>query len=87
MFLFAFPTAHRVAQRLRIPIPNMVVALAALVAKMVSAVNFRIIYGSTEAIDSLHIGEAFESILELCLCWVALEYVLNHQQAFKQEGH
>ncbi len=77
IFLNAFPSALEFSRKTRIPTPPLSIALTALIAQLISTQTFRLIYGSTEVADSLSIGEAFESILELCLCWVALGYIYS----------
>jgi hypothetical protein len=75
IFVNAFPTVLKFIKMIKIPTPSLAVALTALIAQLLSAQSFRLIYGSTEIADSLSIGEAFESVLELCLCWVAWSYI------------
>jgi len=75
IFVHAFPTADKIFTYIKIPTPILSIALTALVAQLISTQTFRFIYGSTEGADSLSVGEAFESILELCLCWVAWNYM------------
>jgi len=86
LFVKAFPSAHRMAENLSVPVPGLAVSLTALIALLVNAQTFRIIYGSVETTDDLSLGEAFESILELCLCWASLHYVCSMKRRGKTKG-
>jgi hypothetical protein len=77
MFLVAFPLANKWAQYLRIPTPTIDIALAALLAKMMSTITLRAIYGGTMPDDVERLGEMFESVLEVCLFWAAAVFLYN----------
>jgi hypothetical protein len=80
MLLVVFPTLKKVVRQVMIPMPSMLIAIIALLAKSGDIVNHKIIYGSSFKSDSLHLGEALESIFELCLLILALEsfyYIKN----------
>lgn len=80
LFLNAFPTAFKAFNYTRIPIPTLSIALTALTAQIISMQTLRLIYGSVEVVDKLSIGEARESIVELCLCWVAWSYIYYNRK-------
>ncbi|MCK5231663.1 MAG: hypothetical protein KAR13_15425 [Desulfobulbaceae bacterium] len=75
--LASFHSVEKMFARMRIPVPSLLIALAALLAQMANHVNYKIIYGSQFSRDYLHIGEGFESILEVCLLLVALECLIK----------
>jgi len=86
LFLSAFPTAHSVAKKMEIPIPSLSVALAALGSKLISTQVYRAVYSATDINDPLSIGEAFESNLELSLCWVAWNFIFHLRQNQKYQS-
>jgi len=73
MFVVAFPALKKTVRKVKIPVPSMLIAIVALFAKAGDIVNHKIIYGSSFTSDSLHLGEALESIFELCLLILAFE--------------
>jgi hypothetical protein len=73
MLLVVFPTLEQIVRQFMIPAPSMLIAIIALFAKAGDIVNHNIIYGSSFKSDSLHLGEALESIFELCLLILAFE--------------
>jgi hypothetical protein len=73
MFLVVFPTLRKLAQRVKIPLPSMLIAIIALLAKVADIANHKVVYGSSFREDSLHLGEGVESIFELCLLILAIE--------------
>jgi len=62
---------------MRIPVPSLLVAFSALLAKMSNSICYKIVYGGQYTKDYLHIGEGFESILEACLFFVAVERLIK----------
>jgi energy-converting hydrogenase Eha subunit A len=75
IFLRAFPTLHRFVKKFSLPTPTLAIALTTLIAKLINNQTYKSIYGSTEVADILSLGETYESILELSLCWVAWNYM------------
>jgi hypothetical protein len=73
MFLMVFPTIEKYVKKLMIPIPSMLIAMIALLAKAGDIINHKIIYGLSFERDNLRLGEAVESIMELCLLILAFE--------------
>lgn len=73
MFLVAFPTLEKWAKKIQAPVPSMLIAIIALLAKAGDFVNHKIVYGSAFKSDNLHLGEALESIFEVCLLILAFE--------------
>jgi hypothetical protein len=73
MFLVVFPTIEKWIKRLMIPIPSMLIAIIALLAKVADVANHKIVYGSSFKEDKLHFGEGVESLFELCLLILAIE--------------
>ncbi|MEM7462611.1 MAG: hypothetical protein AAF362_08000 [Pseudomonadota bacterium] len=85
LVVHAFPTARSITDYIRIPVPPLAVALVAITAKLISTQTYRLIYGTTETADVFSLGEAFETVLELCLCWVAVRYV-NDAPSVRSKG-
>ncbi len=85
LVVHAFPTVRSITDYIRIPVPPLAVALVAITAKLISTQTYRLIYGTTETADVLSLGEAFETVLELCLCWVAVRYV-NEASGTRSQG-
>ena len=50
-----------------------VTALAALLVKGADLLNHEIVYGSSFATDTLHLGEMVESLYQFCILWLAIE--------------
>lgn len=73
IFLAAFPSAAIIFARTRIPIPSLAITFTVVIAKLANALTYKLVYGNTFLEDSLHIGEAYETILQICLVWVAFE--------------
>jgi hypothetical protein len=73
MFLVVFPTIEKYVKKLMIPIPSMLIAMIALFAKAGDIINHKIIYGPYFERDNLRLGEAVESIMELCLLILSFE--------------
>jgi len=84
MLLEVFPTIDRCVKQIMIPVPSMLIAIIALIAKAGDIVNHKIVYGPSFERDSLHLGEAVESILELCLLILTFEifYCLKNSPTF-----
>jgi len=76
-FLAVFPSIKKVFTRMRVPVPSLLIALCALLAKMSNTLLYRIVYGCHDTKDSLHIGEGFESLLEACLFFFAVECLVK----------
>jgi len=77
VFLIVFPTFEKWVQQMMIPIPSMLIALIALIAKAGSMINYKIL-------SDLHgeVGEALECIFEICLLILAFEifyYLKNNR--------
>jgi hypothetical protein len=89
IFLTAFPTAGRLACRLRVPIPGLDIALVALLAKMASTVTLRFIHGldlssaQLETMGEMRMSEMLECILEICLLWAACGFL--YQELVKRK--
>jgi hypothetical protein len=68
-----FPTLSRLLQRVAIPLPGLAIALAALLVKGADLLNHEIVYGSSFATDTLHLGEMVESLYQFCILWLAIQ--------------
>ena len=84
--LRAFPSIGDVFSATRIPVPGLAIALSATLGKMATNICYRIIYGDNFSHDILHVGEAFESVLELCLLWLAVECFLRERNTNRDNG-
>lgn len=87
LFVGAFPTASKFTNLTKAPVPNFAVALTVITAKLISTQTYRLIYGTTETADKLSLGESFETVLELCLCWVAAIYALGALRLHKSRAN
>ncbi len=68
-----FPTLDRLLHRISIPLPGLAIALAALLVKGADLLNHEIVYGSSFATDTLHLGEMVESLYQFCVLWLAIQ--------------
>jgi hypothetical protein len=75
--LAVFPSVNRFVRKIRFPVPGLLTVLIAVSLKVANSICYRVIYGSKYSADTLHVGEAFESLLEICLVCVAVELLLR----------
>ena len=76
--LTIFPTFQKAFVKIRIPIPSFLVSFIVLSIKITRSINYKTIYGSNYSRDYIHLGEASESLLELCLLLVAVELLIKY---------
>ena len=75
--LAIFPSINKFFRKIRIPVPSLLVAFIALSIKIANSICYKVIYGNNYKSDFLHIGEAFESLLEICLVLVVAELLIK----------
>ena len=83
--LAIFPSINKIFINIRIPVPSLQVAFIALSIKIANSICYKVIYGSNYENDFLHIGEAFESLLEICLVLVVAELLFRQIIQQKRE--
>ena len=64
-----------------IPVPSMLIAIIALLAKMADILNYKVIYGTAFVKDKLRLGEGVESLIEICLLILAIECYVKLKEA------
>lgn len=83
MFVAAFKMIEKAVDLTAIPVPSMLIAIVALLAKMADILNYKVIYGSAFVRDRLRVGEGVESLIEVCLLILAIECFVR----LKTQGH
>jgi len=83
--LAIFPSINKFFINIRIPVPSLLVAFIALLIKIANSVCYKVIYSNNYKSDFLHIGEAFESLLEICLVLVVVELLIRQIIQQKRE--
>jgi len=72
---YAFHFIKNPVERLGIPIASLPIALSAAIIGQIDRFNQRIIYGDKYISDYYHLGEAYESNIEILLFFLSLEYL------------
>jgi len=75
--LAIFPSINKFFINIRIPVPSLLIAFIALSIKIANSICYKVIYGNNFKSDFLHIGEAFESLLEICFVLVVVELLFR----------
>lgn len=71
--LAILPSINKFVINMSIPVPSLLVAFIALLIKIANSICYKVIYGNNYKNDFLHVGEAYESLLEICLVLVVVE--------------
>ncbi|SMN01691.1 hypothetical protein SPONN_2772 [uncultured Candidatus Thioglobus sp.] len=74
MFLVVFPTIEKWVRGGGFPIPSMLIAVIALLDQAMHRINYKIIYSSSNLRSSQILEEVSESMFEICLLILAIEY-------------
>lgn len=72
-------------ERVGIPVPSLHIALLVAIILFLSRMNYRIFYAGAYTQDYFHVGEIYESNVEVLLLVLGLEYVAWRKKAHRGE--
>lgn len=72
----SFSFVRSLVERLAVPVASLQIVLFVFIIRKINAVNYVIYYSNTAEKDRFHIGEAFESNIEILLLVLSVEYLL-----------
>ena len=76
LFAHSFSFVKSLVERLAVPVASLQIVLFVFIIRNINVVNYRIYYSNTSEPDRFHIGEAFESNIEILLLLLSVEYLL-----------
>ncbi len=75
LFVHSFSFFNTITKRLAIPVASLQIVLCVFIIRNINHINYEIFYKDGYGNDYLHIGEAYESNIEILLLILSLEYL------------